>query len=447
MVIASGKTERPHRRGVLAGLAGVASGSMLALACGPFARGSAGPGAGFRGAGATVRVTYLQRPKQPPNQQVLDGLMTQFAAEVPRIQVEIASASDVHVVQKALALHVAGTPAEIVEWARDGSDLRDSIVDLKPLMARDRASASIFVPTAAEIMSRDGKFMGIPFSISADALAYNPSMLREVGVAPPPVNPNDRAWTMEKFQDYALQLTRRPDRFGWGGGFTGGFAWMDAATYFGVGVWEDKAKRLLINTAEFRRGLQYWVDLRLRHRVVPDAEEVRAIPGGFASGRIGMNVQFSLPANLQFTPALATLPYSGLGRNVSARISPGAMFAGQARQLEAAWELLKWLLEPARNAVQAKAAGHVVTGVVKAADIRRKEFQDETRVDPQAWILQAGYSKFASWGLFQYPQVEIVARNEIGPRYERELLAGQLSVNEFCAFAEQQLQQAIAAGR
>lgn len=427
-------------------LAATAAGAA-AVACGSLTREGAGPATDFRGAGPTARITYLQRPKAPDRQQLLEGLFRQFSAEVPRIQVEIASASDVHVVQKALALHVAGTPAEIVEWARDGTDLREAIVDLKPLMARDRVSPSIFIPTAAEIMSRDGKFTGIPFSISADALAYNPNALREVGLAPPPVNPNDRTWNMDRFQDYAIKLTRRPDRFGWGGGLTGGYDWMDTATYFGIGVWDDKAKKLLINTAGFRRGVQYWVDLRLRHRVVPDAEEARNIPGGFASGQIGMNVQFSLASNLQFTPALATLPSSAPGGNVSARISPGAMFAGQTKQLDAAWAVLKWLIQPAPNAVQAKAGGHVVTGVSKAAETRRKEFQQETGVDPQAWILQAAHSKFAGWGLFQYPQAEIAARNEISPRFTQELLTGKISVNEFCAFAEQQLQQAIAAGR
>jgi ABC-type glycerol-3-phosphate transport system substrate-binding protein len=123
------------------------------------------------------------------------------------------------------------------------------------------------------------------------------------------------------------------------------------------------------------------------------------------------------------------------------------VFAGQTKQLDAAWELLKWLIQPENNAVQVKALGHVVTGVVKASDIRRKEWQQETGTDPQAWILQAGYSRYVGWGIYKYPQAETVARSEITPRYDRELLTGAISVNEFCEFAEQKLKQAVAAGR
>ncbi|MGH2368767.1 MAG: hypothetical protein ACRDI2_11270, partial [Chloroflexota bacterium] len=186
--------------------------------------------------------------------------------------------------------------------------------------------------------------------------------------------------------------------------------------------------------------------LRLRHRVVPDADESKQI-GGVDSGKIAMDVPGQVPTKLQFTPGTATLPYSGPGRNVSARISPGSVFAGPTKQLDAAWELLKWLLEPRRNARHVRAFGHAVAGVSKAQELRRQDVLAETGIDPQAWILQAGHSRFVGWGLYKYPQTEIAARNEIQPRYGDELLTGKISVNEFCAFAEQQLKQAIAAGR
>jgi ABC-type glycerol-3-phosphate transport system substrate-binding protein len=360
--------------------------------------------------------------------------------------VEVATASDIHVVQKALQLHVAGSTADVVEWARDGYDLRDSIVDLKPYMSRDKISAAVFLPTAAELMSRDGKFVGIPASIASDALVYNPDALQRAGLAAPPLDPNNKPWTMEKFQEYAVKLTQRPDRFGWGGALSSGFHWMDAATYFGTGVWDAKTEKLLINTPEFRRGLQYWTDLYVRYQVVPNAEESKSIPGGFNSGKIAMNVLGNIPTGLQFKPGLATLPFTGQGRNVSARISPGSVFAGAGKQIDAAWELFKWLLEPRRNATHVKAFGHAVAGVAKANDIRRQDVIQETGIDPQAWILQAGHSKLVGWGIYKYPETEITARNDIQPRYQSELLGGKISVNEFVLFAEQKLRQAIAAG-
>lgn len=441
----SGVAVKPTRRAALAGggvgLAGLAGAAFAA--CGI---GGSQPGDAIRSGDRTYTITYLQRPKQADRQSVLDGLLAEFTSQVPQIRIETAIASDIHVVQKALQLHVAGTTADIVEWARDGYDLRDSIVDLKPYLNRDKVATSIFLPTAAELMSRDGKFVGIPASIASDALVYNPDALQRAGLAAPPLDPNDRSWTTEKFQEYAIKLTQRPDRFGWGGSLSSGFQWMDAATYFGVGVWDAKAERLLINTPEFRRALQYWTDLYVRFQVVPNAEENRGIPGGFNSGRIAMNMLGNTPTGLQFKPGLATLPYSGQGKNVSARISPGSVFAGRAKQIDATWEFLKWTLEPRRNATHVKAFAHAVTGVAKANEIRRQDVIQETGIDPQAWILQAGHSKLVGWGLYKYPETEITARNDIQPRYQNELLMGKISVNEFVLFAEQQLNAAIAKG-
>jgi ABC-type glycerol-3-phosphate transport system substrate-binding protein len=435
---------RGRRRQYLLGGGALAGAAALAACGGDAGRDAA---AGFREAGPPVKLIYLQRPKSAENQPILEALLARFTAEVPRIQVETAVASDIHVVQKALQLHVAGTTADIVEWGRDGYDLRDAIIDLSPYMKRDKVSTGVFVGTSVEVLTRDGgKFMGIPASVSADGLLYNPAAFTQVNLPPPPVNPDDRSWTMEKFQEYAVKLTQRPDRFGWGGNITGGFEWMDAATYFGTGVWDDKAQKVLINTADFRSGLQYWVDLRLRYRTVPDADEARGIQGGFASGKLAMNVGFSLPAGLQFKPAIATLPFTGPGKNVSARFGNTAMFAGPTKLAEASWQLLKWLTEPTNNAQQSKANGHVVTGVIKATEIARKEFQQQSGVDPQGWFLQAARSKFVGWGIYKYPQAEIVARNEIQPRYQSELLTGKIGVNEFALFAEQKLKEAIAAG-
>ena len=45
-----------------------------------------------------------------------DRLIAQFTADRPRIKLELAS--DPNVVQKALQLHVAGTTADLVDWAR-----------------------------------------------------------------------------------------------------------------------------------------------------------------------------------------------------------------------------------------------------------------------------------------------------------------------------------------
>jgi len=436
------------RRSAVTGAAGGLS-ALLAAACS--SGGSQTPsGAAYKGSGPTIRLVYISQPKAPPEQAILDKLFVEFTAEFPRIQVDIQPTSDVQVIQKALQLHVAGSTADLVEHSRDGRDLRDSVKDIKPFMNRDKVNPNIFVPTAVEALSYEGKFMGIPIAIAVDALFYNPDILRQIGLAPPPVTIDDRSWTMEKFQEYAIKLTQRPDRFGWGGNITGGFDWMDAATYFGVGIWDAKTEKVLVNTAEFKRGLQYWTDLYTRHAVVPTGDEVRAMGNartGLGAGKVAMEIDAVPPPTIQTKLALAALPYSGPGKNISGRMSPSVVFAGNASQLDATWEVLKWTLEPGRAARQADARRTVVAGLLKAAEITRKTFQDQTGIDPQPWFTQANSSKFVAWGMYAYPETETVARAEITPRFQNELLTGKMSVNDFALFAEQQLKGAIAKGK
>ena len=89
----------------------------------------------------------------------------------------------------------------------------------------------------------------------------------------------------------------------------------------------------------------------------------------------------------------------------------------------------------------------MVTGLLKASEITRKAFQDQTGIDPQPWFTQANSSKFVAWGMYAYPETETVARADITPRFQNELLTGRMSVNDFAIFAEQQLRGAIAKGK
>src|SRR5439155_12046031 len=87
----------------------------------------------------------------------------------------------------------------------------------------------------------------------------------------PPVNPEDKDWTMEKFLDYAQKLTRGREQFGSGGALALDF-WT-AGTYFGQAPWDDAAKKALMNTPGYIKGLQYGLDLRDKFRLVPTSDE------------------------------------------------------------------------------------------------------------------------------------------------------------------------------
>ena len=81
------------------------------------------------------------------------------------------------------------------------------------------------------------KILGMPITMSVDAMAYNVDLFEANGINPLPVDLDDTDWNMETFLDLATKLTN-DDRtqFGHGGGITcsngGG---IGTGTFWGAG--------------------------------------------------------------------------------------------------------------------------------------------------------------------------------------------------------------------
>jgi multiple sugar transport system substrate-binding protein len=196
--------------------------------------------------------------------------------------------------------HAAGDPYSFVEndWGT-WTDLAEAgaIIELSPFYKKDKIDpVQTFIPRSVEVMSLDGKIYGLPVSVSADALAYNLDLFDAAGVKYPPVNPDDKSWTMEAFLEVAQKLTNPPQSWGFSGALNcfnvGG---VTDGTYFGMPAWDDSKKKALMDTPEFRRGLQYFLDLLHRYKVQPTAEEqaglTASLPRGthlFLTGKIAM---------------------------------------------------------------------------------------------------------------------------------------------------------------
>ncbi|MGH2368974.1 MAG: ABC transporter substrate-binding protein [Chloroflexota bacterium] len=294
-----------------------------------------------------------------------------------------------------------------------------------------------------------GKLWGMPVTISADAVAYNLDLFEAAGLKPPPQDPDDRSWTMDLFLDYVRKLTKGTQQFGMEGKFTGGVDWMNWPTWFGYGPVAIRNKKVTINTPGVQRGLQYWIDLQLRHQVWPTGDQLNALRAtsgqdSFLTGKIAMKGIFNLATKPDFRWGIAAMPYTpspAEPRNVSARISVHSLFIDStAKNPDGAWEVFKYWLRPETNARYVLSNGHIVSPLLSTkSELTLRDFQRRMGADPKAFFLQAQRSKVDGW-LYYLLKDQGTARTEIDKVFA-EVKAGRMAVPEFTQRAQQLTEQ------
>jgi len=184
-------------------LAASVGASLLALSLAACSQGSAtstssGSGGGERDAGPTT-VRYLNFSANDGNEKNLDAIVTAFEQANDDIDVQVQTlpyADYFTALQTAVA---GGTVADTFElnyenfvtYAENGS-----------LAALDQVDTSVFQPSLAEALHRDGKQYGVPTSFSNVVLFYNKDLFEAAGVAPPTAQ-----WTWADEQAAAEKLT------------------------------------------------------------------------------------------------------------------------------------------------------------------------------------------------------------------------------------------------
>lgn len=433
------------RRAILA-RSGIAAGALasvsLAAACGGASLPAAPRPSAVKGK-VTILSYQTSSPKWDLQQQLYNDFNAKYQSQGLSVDF-INPGSDSSSMDKAVTLHVAGTPADIWEWSRLWREMEGLIGDLAPFMKRDKVDLGQWIPDAIDAFKQGDKVWGMPVSISADAMAVNLDLFEQAGLQPPPQNPDDRSWTMDKFLDYSRRLTKGTDQFGFTGSYTGGVAWMNGPTYYGFGPVDLANKKITLNTPGFQQGLQFWADMANKLHVQPygdEANRLRAVPNQnlFLTGKVGMSVIYNLAERPSFRWAIAALPYTASPqqpRNVSARISVHALFMdGNSKNKDQAWEVLKYWMKPENDARYVLSDGHTVPPLVKGAfDITAKDFQDRMGTDPKAYFLQGQRSKVDGW-LFYLLKDWAKARADIDPLWNK-VTAGQMSVGEFASQAQ-----------
>jgi len=434
-------------RGAL-GLLGVPAAAALA-ACGQPATGGGNTApAPSQVKGKVLALAYqMSSPKFDLQKAMYDDFNKEYQPK--GLEVELINPGDA-IVTKATAMHVAGTPADMWEHPRLWRELEGLISDVTSYMKRDKIDVKQWIPESIGVMTDSaGKIWGMPVSISTDALAYNLDLFDQAGLKPPPVDPDDRSWTMDAFLETAKKLTKGPQQFGMQGKFTGGIDWANWPTWFGYGPVDLQAKKVTINNPGFQQGLQFWIDTSNRYHVQPTNDELsalRATPNQdpFLTGKVAMVGMYALSERPQFRWGVAAMPYTPNAqqpKNVSARISVHAIFMDStSKNHDQAWEVFKYWMQPEHDAKYVLSDGHIVGPLLKGgSEATLKDFKDKYGADGKAFALMSQRSKVDAWGYYLMKEWA-KSRTEVDTIFT-DAKAGKLSVAEFAQKAQELIER------
>jgi multiple sugar transport system substrate-binding protein len=332
------------RRAALGSAAGSMAGvALLGAACGLPERGGTegGERTGAQLAG-TVQHVYWGGSVEAPLQYAID----RFPERVPAGKVELVAIPNAQVQEKLQLLASAGTPPDAAQInPRQLTPLisKGILADVTSYARRDAREfqQDDFYPAALERLVKNGKLYGAPVQMGLFVLIFNQDLFRSAGEALP-----DDSWTWDTVAAAAKRLTK-------GEGDTKRFGimpppWEILVWAHGGEILDKQEKVCLLSDPKAQAGLQWLHDLRHKHQASPlPGETPLAAQQLFQAGRLAMNVVIPgfvndvEKAGPPFTWDLAFVPRGPARRTTIVQGPSSAVIAG-SKQLDLAWEWLKW---------------------------------------------------------------------------------------------------------
>lgn len=315
----------------------------------------------------------------PAERQAYLKLVEAFHADHPDIRVEVThipSAGDYRT--KLATDFAAGTPADItlMNYRRYAAFAANNL--LEPIGPYLKASSLIqpedFYPMSMEAFTWQGEIMCLPQNISSLVVYYNQDLFDAAGL---PYPPDD--WHWEEFLATAKELTRdfdgdgRIDQYGLG---------MEPSLYrLSAFVWqnggplvdnEEAPNRLTLTRPPSLEALQWFVDLRQVHGVVPDRVEEASMDSEnrFIAGTTAMffNSRRGVPTYREitaFTWDVAPLPQGKVEAGILH--SDGYCLSATTQNKEAAWTFIEFANSPTGQALIVQ-SGRTVPSLMSVAE-------------------------------------------------------------------------------
>jgi multiple sugar transport system substrate-binding protein len=243
-------------------------------------------------------VTIRARHKSPGG-DIWERMVGEYNARGGPIQIQFERAAGTEEHHDKIAIEMAGGVAPDVfemESKRMPSFVNGRLLDLtRRFAASKQLPRTAFFPGDWDRAFWLGKQYLLPQFDNPAALYYHPGLFQRRGVPLPPEQAGD-TWTWARFLETAQRLTNP-------GEGTFGYNQSEWWVYLEPWVWSNGGdflskdrRRLLLDEPAAQQAITYAVDLRLKHRVMPDAGELQAagnLPAVFFAGQLGMQLNIS----------------------------------------------------------------------------------------------------------------------------------------------------------
>jgi multiple sugar transport system substrate-binding protein len=235
------------------------------------------------------------------------------------------------------------------------------LVNLEDKIKGWKHGSTLTDKTMAMARQGEGIAYSIPYGFYLRAMFYNKKLLKEAGVANPPV-------TMAEFKEASAKVSKLDGKYGYclRGGVGGLGGWMmSAAATLGSSKFFDENGKATINQPEAVKGLQYMIDIYQDGSAPKDSVNwgFNEIVAGFYSGTCAFLDQDpdALPAVIERMPAedFAVIP---MPVGMAGKAYPTIGFAGWSifnttKHEKESWGLLAHLSSPENNKTWARKVG------------------------------------------------------------------------------------------
>lgn len=396
--------------------------------------------------GRETRTTSFMVFGDPAEYQAYRDLVEAFHAQNPDIEVTLTHVPSPQDYRTRLVTEfAAGNPPDItlMNYRRYASFAARGLLEpLQPYVeASELVDTAAFYPITIEAFRWEGELMCLPQNISSLVVYYNADLFDTAGLAYPADN-----WTWEEFVATAVALTQdqdgdgQVDQYGLG---------VDPSLFrFAPFAWQNEAvivddphapTRLTLTRPATQEALQWFVDLRQVHGVVPGRVEEQSLDSEsrFVAGQTAMflNSRRGTPTYREiqgFTWDVAPLPQ---GKQAASVLHSDAYcLSTTAVDKEAAWAFIEFANSVAGQTIIA-GSGRTVPSRIAVAE--SPAFLDDTQPPRRAdvFLRHADIVRLVPV-ISTWQEIENTASTEI----ERAFY-GDISVRDAAILADQRTEE------
>ncbi len=380
---------------------------------------------------ADTKLKLVEVITSPARTETLKAMVADYEKSNPGVTVEIVSLPWGQAFEKLATMVAGGDLPDVVEMPDKWQALyagAGKLANLEDNIKNWKHGATLGEKTLAMARQAGGTAYSIPYGFYLRAMFYNKKLLKEAGVAKPPV-------TTAEFKEAAAKVSKLDGKYGYclrGGG--GGLnAWMmSAAAMNGSGKFFDDAGKATINQPGSVKGLQYLMDLYKDGSAPKDSVNwgFNEIVAGFYSGTCAFLDQDpdALIAIAERMPAedFAVIP---MPVGPAGKAYPTIGFAGWSifettKHKSESWALLAHLSDPENNKTWARKVGvlPIHTGAEQDPYYKTEQFA--------GWFTELNSSKYQPLILPSYLEGFGYFASTLALESSQQALLGEISAQE-----------------